>query len=415
MQSLAALALVALCPLSWAGDRRPDVLVIVGDDISEFEIDQLPTPNLDFLASQGVRFRRAYTSPVCSPTRYSLMFGKWHGQTSGSACSTNANAAPPLELFSLPKMLAGAGYRTGAFGKWHLGSNRLGPWEVSPNLHGFSTWRAGQPMNVRFCGGSSYSNWIRVDDGFSRSTAVYNTTAIRDAFLDWWQTSAGSAPRFGYVAFQAPHGPFHLPPAGILPAGYPVPANPTPRELYECMLVSLDFVIGEILNTVSLSDTLVVFLGDNGTPTQVPPPGHSGSKLKGTTFEGGVNVPFVVAGPGIPAGVETDALVHAVDLMATIGDYLDLRPPGSRLDSVSQLPVLLGRAETMRDYVYCDVGAPGSPGRDQAIVTHRWKLRRAGGVEALYDLLHDPGEETPIDPDERPELAAALRHLLDSL
>ena len=136
--------------------------------------------------------------------------------------------------------------------------------------------------------------------------------------------------------------------------------------------------------------------------------------MKTTTFEDGIRVPLVVAGPGIDTAFETDALVHAADLLATLRAWLRLPAPDVALDSRSFHRALLDPDARGRPYVYCDfVPSNGGP-RDQAVVTRRYKLRDVGGIEELYDLADDPTEEQPLDlaaPAIRP-LADALRALL---
>ncbi len=354
-------------------------------------------PHLEALARRGTSFRRAYSMPVCSPARFGLIFGEFTGLVSGDACTSPASEAPSPTRFSLPELMKSAGCSTALFGKWHLGSNPVGPWESSPQVHGFDCWRAGIPANVKTCGGTSYRKWLRVDDGKSFLSSEYQPTALRSAFLSWW---AGTrAPRFGYVGFQLPHSPMHAPPPEFLPAGFEVGTNS--RELYEAMLAAADFELGEILAAVDLESTWVIVIGDNGTPPEGVPFGKDTGRAKGTTFERGIRVPLVIAGPGVEKGRETDALAHAVDLFATIADVLGAEiPAGAARDSRSLLPVLRGEGRSAREFVVADVVPDRSDPatRDRAIVAERWKLRRKGvSTEEAYDLLSDPDEKEPLD------------------
>jgi len=326
----------------------------------------------------------------------------------GGVCGPLSARTIPHGAYSLGKLFKGAGFATGAFGKWNLGPNLVAGWEIGPQLHGFEAWRAGLPDNVSspMCGGSDYEDWTRVDDGVVGTSSEYQSHAVRDEFLRWWKGTDG--PRFGYVAFQAPHSPFHLPPDFSYP-----PLNYSDRAKFEYMVQSLDLMVGDMLSSIDLDRTYFVFVADNGTPTGVPRPDQSANKVKGTTFRDGVRVPLIVAGPGLAQG-ETDALVHVVDLLATLADLAGIRVPGHlELDSRSFAGALVDpeRWTPERPFVYLETDTPGLP-HDRAIVTDRYKLRNVDGSEELYDLLADPREETPLDLADYGALVAWLRAVL---
>ena len=371
----------------------PDIVVVVGDDIARSDLAVVDTPSLDFVRDIGVSFTRAYSHPLCSPTRRSLLFGRWPGQHTQQTCGQPGRFSPEHTEFSLGKLMKGAGYNTGAFGKWHVGSNSVAPWELTPQLHGFDVWRAGLPANVVNCGGSDYERWLRVDDGFSRISREYQTDAVRDEFRDWWVSTP--SPRFAYVAYQAAHSPFHVPPS----MGVPGPIKFTDRKMYEFMVTSLDDAIGEMLAVIDVETTVFLFVGDNGTPSPAVRANQDPDKVKKTTFEDGVNVPLLVSGPGVFRGGTSSALVHTVDFVATLAEFARQRvPPQLRLDSRSFRRVLESPAEAVlrRPFVYCENSTPGLP-HDRAVITRRFKLRNVDGVEELYDLEEDPRERRPLD------------------
>jgi len=363
---------------------RPNVVLVIGDDIAVADMARVSTPNLDSLAAGGAQFTRAYANPTCSATRRTILFGNWHGTESGSVCASPTPRTPSHGVLSFPGLMRDAGYRTALFGKWHVGANRVGPWETAPQSHGFDTWRAGLAMNVKQCGSNSYSDWIRADDGVSRHSSEYNTIAIRDAFIEWWTNTPG--PRFAVVAYQAAHTPFNRPPACILPRDYsPVE---TTRGQFETVVASLDFVIGEMLATVDLDDTWFIFVGDNGTPrTAAPIP----ARAKATTFERGIHVPLYLAHSAL-APVRSAALVHTVDLMATVAEIAGITI-ATTLDSRSFAPCLTVPEFEPRGWVFC----AAEQYDDRCIRTARFKLRIAQGVEELYDLQTDPHESSPLD------------------
>ena len=397
---LLSLALLAI----QEADLRPNVLIVVMDDVAERDIDSIQTPAFDALASRGLRFRRAYAAPTCSPARRQLTFGTYATRDSGEPCKGGFNSAsPPVGSLSLPKLFEGADYQTILVGKWHLGGAPWigvgAPWELSAQAHGYEFWRAGLAANVNsecISGRGTYERWLRVDDGVSSVTTDYNTWAIRDAFLAWLQTAeAAPGPWFAMVCFQAPHGPFHVPPGmDSGPPGMGGGQRPRDRVKYELMLESFDESLGDILDAVDLSKTVVAVVGDNGTPSAAVGPAQSASKVKGTTYEDGIRVPMVWAGPGIARG-ETHRLVSLVDVLPTLAEMLRTRisPAAAALDGASLASLLANREAVVHEYIFAGLGNSSSvPGTDYAVVTQRWKYREKDSAPFLFDLTADPNE-----------------------
>lgn len=408
-------------------DRRPNFLVIVADDVALSDVDALTRADraevlrlhtIEWLASEGVVFRRFHAMPICAPTRYGLLFGGYRGGVNGVTCGKPGPQTPAAGQPSLAEVLQDAGYRTAAFGKWHLGAHPdpSQPWEAAPAARGFGSWRAWNASNLSACGSSGYFDWIRVDDGTSVRTTEYHTRAVTDAVLEWWYSVDG--PRFAYVAYQAPHQPLHLPPG--LPAEYPRPT--TPREKYEAMLKSLDLAVKDLVDGIlhrpdrrrssGLGNTYVIFLGDNGTPPAAVSTRQNKRRVKKTTFADGVNVPFVVVGPGVRRGMVTQALGHVVDVFRTVAELAGVHPPdGAARDSVSLVPCLTDSDARPRLELICDVDLRADPAErwDRCVVAdvegRLWKLRRFtdflrlnNNKEQLFDLGSDRGERQALNP-----------------
>jgi arylsulfatase A-like enzyme len=393
------------------GPRRPDIVVFLIDDVADSDVDSVPTPVLDALAANGVRFRRAYAHGTCAPSRDSLYRSLWRGKVHGRACFGNPTGKSlDHGALTMAKPLDGVGYETGFFGKWHQGTTHVAEWETTPHLFGWEKVGACVPDNIQACSllgtqpqpAPTYRRWLRVDDGVATNANTHQTVAMRDAFLQWWQEKRGPDPRFAVLSFQACHKPFEIPPAEILPSWYTPPKQVGARDKFEAMLLSVDFVIGEILQALS-PDTWVIVLGDNGTPSSAVRPDQNPNKVKATTFEDGVRVPLIFAGAGLPAGREIDQPVHVVDLLPTLTDALGVEVTAP-LAGMSLLPALFGR-ELDRSWVYVFTGSK----KDEAIITRRWKLRRSGGAELLYDLHQDPREEMPLDPTDASTIEIAQR------
>jgi arylsulfatase A-like enzyme len=387
------------------GPAEPSVLVVVLDDVGHDGVEAV-CENARALADQGLSFRRFYAYPVCSASRYAALFGRVPraagiGHTI-DAFSENGgpSPAPDASELTLAERLQPT-HATALFGKWHLGRGlpALGT-SSGPFVQGFDAWRAGTPNSVAFgpAGADGYYDWFRVDDGVEQPNHAYHATlAQRDEFLAWWQATRGR--KFAWLALNAAHSPYDTPP------GYTAlnPLDPRKtRARYLQVLDHADSVLGSVLAAVDLRTTFVLVFGDNGLPDDARVVGSPTLRHKGTTYEGGIRVPCVLAGPGISPGV-SDRLVSVQDVPATVCELLGLEQawPASR-------SMLSGKP---RSWVFSEVYDTPSTGRDDlAVVEADWKLRRCdpdgAGPEPsrdeLYRLSLDPGELAPIDPASAP-------------
>lgn len=398
--------MIAALLLSLA-QTTPDIFVYVLDDVAAADLalygGPVSCPNIEALAAQGVSFTRAYSNPTCAPTRRAMLTGHWWVTGNGSPCPGDGadQNSPTLAEAFLPEVLSS--YLSGLVGKWHVGVNPYGlANELSPIAHGFDFWRAGSPSNVNECGGSSYTNWLRVDADFTgHHEALLTTThegiAARQAFVSGWP--AASSPKLAVVCPNLAHAPFHAPPDSILPPGYVV--APGPRGRYEAMIVASDFLLGQMLAKVNLATTIVVVVADNGTPPSVAP---NSAKAKGTTFERGVRVPLVVAGLPVNApGRSVGDLVHVVDIWATLIEVGSGSVPGGspwEPAGVSLLPYLADQAHPdPHEWVLVGSRWGATNGDVASVRSDLTKLRALdaagdGISEAMefYDLVSDPGE-----------------------
>jgi len=406
-----------------AQGERMDVVVIVADDLGWSDVSpRVPTPSLERLARAGTTFRGAYAMPVCTPSRYAMLFGRY-GRRAGVLAGARTlvpEAAPAAEHAapSLAELFRGAGYSTAAFGKWHVDPPST-PLAELARAHGFQTFRAGTRGNLGR-ERTAYTRWTRIDDGVESECTQYATLAVRDAFRDWWRATDG--PRFAWVAFHAPHQPFHAPPSELLAEGARLDSN---RGCYEAAVRALDRVLGELLDTLDLQHTLLVFVGDNGTPPLAAAPGAEPAHQKASVFEGGVHVPLFVAGPGVRAGVECTALVHVVDLMATLAEFSGAALPAGAAEDSRSFAALLrepgGRGPRATVFFEIRGGEEGETRDELGVRSATHKLRIVGDGpgrrEELYDLGRDPDEKQPLDLAEpanravRDELARALEAL----
>jgi arylsulfatase A-like enzyme len=391
-----------LAPHTAAGPARslrPNIVLVLADDVgvdlvAAYGEGAAPpcTPNIDRLASEGLLFRNAWANPTCSPTRACVLTGR-HGFRTGIGTPEGA-ALSTAELF-LPELLVE--HASAALGKWHLGAG-LGA--SHPNDAGFTRYAGSLGGGV-----PSYTSWPKTTAGATSTTTVYATTDTADEAILAARTLP--EPWFLYVSFNAAHTPLHVPPAELCPGRGctsfcgGVPVGPVART--KAMLEALDTELGRLLDELALvaPDAFVVFMGDNGTARQAVEAPFDPMRAKGTLYEGGVNVPLIVRGPGVAVG-ECSALVAAVDLFATFAELAGQASPAE--DSVSLVPYLADPdLSSLRTTVYAEAFEPNGPGpwttHVRAVRDARYKLiRDAAAPDELYDLALDPFETADLVP-----------------
>jgi arylsulfatase A-like enzyme len=389
---------------------RPNVLLIVVDDLGVDHVEwhpvgqaagnPAPTPVLSALADEALVFTRAYGTPICSPSRATLLTGRYpfrHGV--GANIEVN-QAVLPLSEVTLAELLGPAGYSTGAFGKWHVSLDR-----DDPNLQGFQHFD-GSIFNLGAGGNGGYYSWVRIKNGNSLVETGYATTVVTDSAMGWISRKQDErAPWFAYVAYHAPHVPYEPPPAHLNPITGAQAGDPD-EVIYHGMVEALDAELGRLLSVVDTRDTLVLFAGDNGSAqgvAQLPiPPG----KAKPTPYEGGVLVPAMAFGATVGRAGEDAGLVHLVDLFGTILDVAEAPGPGVPTDSVSLVDPARPRAlrwVPLRERVFAgrfkpNAAPPFGPFtvERRALRDARYKLVRTENGDELYDLLADPWESADL-------------------
>lgn len=428
-----------------AAETRPNILLIVADDLGVDRVaaygehpDPGSTPVLDSLAAHGLLFRNAWSNPVCSPTRATLLTGQYAFRTGvgGSVPFLSDTATLPGATLSVAEHLRrAAGYRTALIGKWHL-STLGGDGYMHPIHSGFERHLGQIESFVEADGPGIYTSWLKnVADvhgatqvpveGYATSVEVDDALAVIDDF--------GEDPWFVWLAFHAPHKPFHVPPAALHDIALSGTPQSEPALHQQAAISAMDTEIGRLLASIRpavLERTLVVFVGDNGSSGTATTPPFVSNKAKGTVHEGGINVPLIVAGAGVQEpGREVTGLVNLTDLYATFGELAGARPvPG--LDSVSLQPYLATPGlPSRRAWVFSERFGPNGPGPYEfpvrAVRGPRFKLVRswnAAGVpkDVLYDLEADPFESLDlfllpwVDP-EAGAAAARLGAVLDRL
>jgi arylsulfatase A-like enzyme len=480
---LLAISLASLSAATPPGSSPPNILIVLADDqgigdVSAYNPEsKVPTPNLDRLAAEGLRFTDAHTSSgVCTPTRYSLLTGRYHWRTHLQSGVLGGFSRPLIapDRLTVAGFLHRQGYHTACFGKWHLGMD----WPLRNGAPADDGGDFGKPF--RDASQVDYTRPIQngpVDRGFDTffgisasldmfpyvwiqdrlATETASATkafprpgpagpafeavdvqgTITDQLIAYLKERASPAhagtPFFAYVPLAAPHTPIVPGPAwqgksGISP--------------YADFVLQVDADMGRVLDALDRLDlarnTLVVFTSDNGCSPAADIPrlheaGHRPSFIyrghKADLYEGGHRVPFLLRWPArVQAGRVSDQLIGQIDFLATFADLLGVAlPPDAGEDSVSFLPALLDSPGGSARSGIISQSINGS----FAVRNGSWKLALCPGSGGwsfprpgkddpaglpsfqLFNLATDPGEERNLV-DQHPEIAAELRSLLET-
>ena len=401
---------------------RPNILVILADDLGYADVGfngckDIPTPNLDRLAKQGVRCTSGYvTHPFCSPTRAGLMAGRYQqrfGHENNPAWLPDSTLAGlPLSQTTLPQALKTAGYVTGCVGKWHLGAHP----QFHPNRRGFDEYfgllGGGHVYLPGAKGGVEYQIPMN-RNGQQEPLADYLTDVLGREASAFVQRHQGK-PWFLYLAFNAPHTPLQVTDRQL---GRVKHIADETRRNYAGLVVGLDDAVGRVLavlrETRQADNTLVWFFSDNGGPVSVTHSNNSPLRgAKGQVFEGGIRVPFLVSWPGrLPQGKDYSQPVISLDVFPTAAALSGAEVPAKHaLDGVNIVPYLTGeRTGSPHDRLFWRAGG----GARFAVREGDWKLVGGEGAPTqLFNLATDPGEGKDLAA-EQPEVLARLRKAYD--
>ncbi len=391
-----------------------NVILIIADDIGtdyfgfyEDHQDTAAVPNIRKLLGKGVRFTNAMSNPVCSATRAGILTGRYSfrtgvggivgGQGGSGVLSTAELTVPRLLNIYKPGGIAKAN-----IGKWHLQNPMPMSNLNNPTIMGYDHFSG------NFIGQlTSYTNWTKVTNGVSSTVTNYATTETANDAISWI-AAQDNKPFFLWLAFNAPHSPYHLPPAGLHSyinlSGTTQDIMQNPTSYFKASLEALDHEIGRLFDSLEASNQLdstdIIFIGDNGNTIQTAQIANT-DRAKGTIYQYGVHVPFIIAGPSVAdPGRVSDALVNTADLFATILDlfgYADWPgqiPVDKPVDSKSIVPVLKNQGATIRPWAFTEIFKVTTDGNDGKTMRNTaYKLLRFDdGREEFYHLATDPGE-----------------------
>lgn len=417
-----------------AAERRPNVILIITDDQGYGDLGAhgnpiIQTPRLDWLHDHSARLSRFYVSPVCTPTRASLLTGRYNYRTRAIDTFRGRAMIEPDET-TLAEVLRPAGYATGIFGKWHLGDC----YPSRPNDQGFTEALVhrgggiGQPSDPPD-GVGKYTDPVLFHNGHPvRKTGYCTDVYFREGMAWAEKQSAEGRPFFLYLPTNAPHGPYEdVPPewlsryqqqGPITRDRFPnQPGQPIPEKLPSdtlarvyAMISNIDDNVGRMLDWLNRtglqSQTLVLFLTDNGPATPGYNAGMRGRKTE--VYEGGIRSPLFACWPGqLEPGVASDRVAAHLDLFPTILEVCQAPVPEKlKLDGRSVWPLLKRRPADWPErslILQSHRGDVPVPGHNAAVIGQRWKLVRASGFGReqmptpvppweLFDLQADPFE-----------------------
>ncbi len=406
----AALLLGMSARIAPAAQAKPSILIILTDDqgwgdLSVHGNTNIRTPHIDSLARDGARFDRFFVSPVCSPTRASLLTGRYHPRSGIHGTSRGQERMAPSEV-TLGDVFKAAGYATACFGKWHNGSQH----PYHPNARGFDEFYG-------FCCGhwSNYFDTTLEHNGKVVGTKGYINDVLTNKAMEY-MTANQSRPFLCYLAYNTPHSPFQVPKAYwdrlakrdiTMRHRDPKKENLDATRAALAMCENIDWNVGRMLKRLEelgiAKDTIVIYFSDNGPNSWRWNDGMLGRK--GSVQEGGVRVPFLIRWPGhVQAGATIRQIASHIDILPTLADLAGVSTSRCKpLDGVSVRPLLKGDAGGWPDRMIFTSW--------RRRITVRTQQYRAD-EKALYDLVHDPGQRKNIakaKPDVHRRLVAAIR------
>mgnify|MGYP001105510992 CR=1 FL=1 len=434
-------------------DGRPNVILIMTDDqgYGDFGVMGNPvirTPNLDAMAYRSAAMTTFYVSPVCAPTRASLMTGRYNYRTRVVDTYKGRAMMDPAEV-TIAEILGDHGYRTGIFGKWHLGDN----YPMRPQDQGFDEVLVhrgggiGQPSDPP-AGKAKYSDPYLNHNGELKQFSGYITDILFDRAMEWIDMQEEEpSPFFAYIATNAPHGPFGDVPEMLLTeyqemdldnsvfpqdVGHPLPGeNDQDRQarIY-AMITNIDDNIGRLFDQLDRSglteNTIVIFLNDNGPNGRRYTAGMNGRKTD--VREGGIRSPLWMHWPGHLSNKNVSAVPAAhIDVAPTILDAVNIEAPTEiAFDGRSFLPYLTGSSQQLEEerHLVIQSHRGDKPQRYHHFMIRNdsWKMLHDSGFQReffegepvfeLYDMLADPLEQNDVA-DENPEVIKKLKAAYD--
>lgn len=374
-----------------AQQNQPNILFLIADDMgidvtNGYQSNGImpSTPTLDSLRTNGITYKNTWSAPTCSPTRASIMSGKYGVNTGVMSVPGNLDVADS-SLFYRVNQMTNDTYANAVIGKWHISN----PADFDhPSQHSIDHYEG------LFTGAiPDYYSWNKVTNGTQSTVDEYLTTHITNAAIDW--VDAQNQPWILWMAHSAPHSPFHIPPDTL----YTIDDTSTNLGKYVAAIEAMDYEIGRLINSIdeeTLANTIIIFIGDNGTPRQVVQYFES-SHAKGSLYEGGIRVPMIISGKGVSRiNEEEEGLTQVADLHATIIELTGNQLNGGINNSLSLKPSFACADMIERDFIYMDMESSMGV-LSWAIRTEQYKLiEDENGNQEFYDVVADLQEQNDL-------------------
>lgn len=398
--------------LSPSKNGKPNILVILSDDQGTFDINaygskDIATPNLDRLANEGIRFTQFYAAaPVCSPSRASLLTGKFnfHTRLFGNVAPPHADpeykSGLPTEEITMAEIFKAGGYGTALIGKWHLGHSQ----KKLPNGQGFDYFFGHQRGCIDNFSHFFYWDGPNMHDLYQNEKEVYHQGEFfGDLMVDEvkkFTAPEKEKPFFIYWAINMPHYPYQ----GRTKWLEHYKDTPTPRKEYAAFISTFDEMIGQVLDhleaTGQLDNTIIVYQSDHGHSTEERAffGGGNNGPFHGAKFcmlEGGIRVPAMIRYPkAVPPNEIRNQMANSIDWLPTLAELTDIEIPNKdEIDGKSLLPIIKDKnAPSQHDILHWATGDPES-------TTNSWAVRR--GDWKLLGNPFDPEKELTFDEDDK--------------
>ncbi len=396
---------------------QQNTILIIADDLSPDYLgcfstvtDTAKTPNISALAQSGIKFTKVWSAPVCSPARAGILTGRYPFRTGVGGVITSGTSpqidTAEMSIAKLLKYYAPVTYNTACVGKWHLTVNA--PLKrLNPNKLGFDLYSGNFNGAI-----PNYYNYQRVKNGILDTVTTYATTQTVNDAIDWLDTMNMTKPFFLWLAFNAPHDPFHLPPPSLCDttglSGTTADITAYPEKYFKAALQAMDSEIGRLFAYLSLHNlmdsTNIIFIGDNGNQQQVAQIANP-AKSKGTIYDYGVRVPMIIKGPSVVNGNRTsNELINAPDLFATIAEmcgfpyWKNSVPVSTVVDSKTFLPIIKNQTINNRTWIFTETfNTPATSDDGKTIRNQDYHLLRFdnGGSE-FYNQTTDAEENNNL-------------------
>ena len=415
------LAFLLLFSFVISGYSQRNVVLIIADDLGkdycDIYSDHGPSvvnlTNVRRLLTRGVVFNNAWSNPLCSPTRAGILTGRYSFRTGVGDVVDGANTKLSLNETIIPKMLnlySPNGISKACIGKWHVTSSAPAGYNY-PITMGYDHYEGnlsgalGQPGQLAI----GYNNWTKITNGVNSNCTNYATTENVNNAISYINSQPATKPFYLHLAFNAPHTPYHLPTSSLISnttlsgTQADITANPVPY--FQAMVEAMDKEIGRffdyLVSSGKWNTTDIIFIGDNGDDPLVA----QSSPSKGSLYQAGVTVPFIISGPDVVNPNRTsNALVNTADIFATILELFGdanwrTRIPTTTVDSKSLMPILLNQATTVRPWAFTEVfKLTPTSGDGKTIRNADYKLIKFdNGTEKFFNLTNSPLETAARD------------------